>query len=173
MTAGQYFNNVWWQNDPDVVFLRDRFLNLSETEISTLALFAGIMGGGINTSDALHEIPAERLRLWRFIAPGPDPQTARLPLWGEAQKTIVAMRDYSERDASAALFVNPTGEEVTRIFTVQELIGVPGANVWTWGPSESHPRGQQEFLTLRLPLHGSELVYLSRTETAPPEMLRG
>ena len=75
----QYFNNVWWQNDSDVVMLRDFHIHLDGKEIRSLALWQGILGGVINTSAPLHEIAPDRLALWRFLQPGNLRWTATLP----------------------------------------------------------------------------------------------
>ena len=93
-SADQDFNNVWWQNDPDVIYLRDFHINLSEAEVRSLACWEAILGGSINTSAPLHEIAPERLRLWRFLEPGEERWTARLPYWDAKCKLRVAVREF-------------------------------------------------------------------------------
>lgn len=48
---------VLWQADPDCVLLRDRFHQLSDEEVRSLLVFAGLSGGVLMTSDKLSELP--------------------------------------------------------------------------------------------------------------------
>ncbi|WP_372774105.1 alpha-galactosidase, partial [Mangrovibacterium sp.] len=77
----QYFNNVYWQNDPDTIFLRDVNNNLSAVEKTSIALWNGILGGTVNTSDRFSTLTEEQLNLWRFLQPQDRPQSAVTPLW--------------------------------------------------------------------------------------------
>ena len=72
----QFFNNIWWQNDPDAVLLRDFHIQLTEREIVSLALWQGMLGGVVCTSDPLHELSEERLALWQFLHPDANPNVA-------------------------------------------------------------------------------------------------
>lgn len=49
--------------------LRERFSDLSEEEIKSLAIYAGMSGGVTMTRDHLGELSPHRLRLWRLILP--------------------------------------------------------------------------------------------------------
>ena len=62
-----FANHILWQSDPDCVLLRERFHELSEEEIKSLAIYAGMTGGVMITSDHLAELSADRLKLWRLI----------------------------------------------------------------------------------------------------------
>jgi hypothetical protein len=64
-----FANHILWQSDPDCVLLRERFTDLSEEEIKSLAIYAGMTGGVMMTSDHLGELSPERLKLWRLILP--------------------------------------------------------------------------------------------------------
>ena len=57
-------SGILWQADPDCVLLRDRFHELSDEEIRSLLLFAGLSGGVLMTSDKLDEVPRERVELF-------------------------------------------------------------------------------------------------------------
>ena len=54
--ASQFANGVLWRSDPDCVILRERQTGLSAGEIEALALWSGILGGPVTTSDALHRL---------------------------------------------------------------------------------------------------------------------
>lgn len=56
--------NILWQADPDCILLRDRFHEMTDDEIRTLALFAGLSGGVLMTSDHLGELSANRAELF-------------------------------------------------------------------------------------------------------------
>jgi alpha-galactosidase len=57
-------SGILWQADPDCVLLRDRFHHLSNEEVRSLLLFAGLSGGVLMTSDKLDEIPKARAALF-------------------------------------------------------------------------------------------------------------
>jgi len=59
-------SGILWQADPDCVLLRDRFHELSEDEVRSLLVFAGLSGGVLTTSDKLDEIPSTNAHL--FVA---------------------------------------------------------------------------------------------------------
>ena len=55
---------ILWQADPDCILLRDRFHELNDEQVRSLALFAGLSGGVLMTSDKLDELPPERAQLF-------------------------------------------------------------------------------------------------------------
>ncbi|MEW5870062.1 MAG: alpha-galactosidase [Chloroflexota bacterium] len=77
-----FANQVLWQADPDCVLLRQRFHHLTDNELRSLALFAGMIGGVTMTSDDLDELSPERLRLWKLILPA-EHAFCRFPLLGQ------------------------------------------------------------------------------------------
>jgi hypothetical protein len=78
-----FANHILWQSDPDCVLLRERFSDLSPEEIKSLALYAGMTGGVIMTSDHLGELSQDRLNLWRFILPQ-ERASCDFPLLGQS-----------------------------------------------------------------------------------------
>ncbi|RAK58938.1 hypothetical protein DJ021_03540 [Phenylobacterium hankyongense] len=56
-------SGILWQADPDCVLLRDRFHELSDEQVRSLALFAGLAGGVLMTSDKLDELRPDRAEL--------------------------------------------------------------------------------------------------------------
>ncbi|RPI20838.1 MAG: alpha-galactosidase, partial [Chloroflexota bacterium] len=79
-----FANGILWQADPDCVLLRDRFHHLSDGEVRSLAIYAGMSGGVMMTSDHLGELSPERLRLWRLILGG-GRSTCRFPFLGQTE----------------------------------------------------------------------------------------
>jgi hypothetical protein len=171
MTNCQFFNNIWWQNDPDVVFLRDKYLQLSQSEIESMALFAGISGGVVNTSDALHEASENRLALWRFLQPDftsqGESRNARFPFWNDkSRKLLVAVRPYSNGDCGL-LAVNLRDESVTEVVSLGETTSFEAPHVFRWNQDGSESLGKKNELVLKLAPHASQLLYVSEHGSAP------
>jgi hypothetical protein len=169
--ATQYFNNVFWQNDPDVTFLRDFHIGMNDTEIEALAFWNGILGGSVNTSDAIGSLPPRRLALWRFIQPQETPWTARLPFWAQRRPFYVAVRSYEKLNTWAVLILNPTRAKLTEHYLVKDLIGQKTAHFHAWGPSGAKSLGPKTELTEILPGHSANLYYASLDNSPPPPTL--
>ena len=67
-TARNFANGILWQADPDCILLRDRFHELSDEQVRSLAYFAGLAGGVLMTSDHLGEVPPARRELFAALA---------------------------------------------------------------------------------------------------------
>lgn len=169
--ADLYLNGLFWQNDPDVLYIRDYFTKLSDRETMSLALWDGMLGGSVNTSDAYHRCPPERRRLWRFLKPAATVATARAPYWDKQRPTRVLARRYEDHDAWSVLVLNPTGRRETEALPVSELVGLPEAWCYTWGPDGHQAIGRRAELVARLESHEAMLYYLAGDDTPPPEGL--
>lgn len=77
-----------WQADPDCILLRDRFHDLTDAQVTSLALLAGLSGGVLMTSDHLGELTAERAKLLDALA-GLDVVECRYPSLGNGEALIV------------------------------------------------------------------------------------
>ncbi len=170
MYVGQFFNNVLWQNDPDVLYLRsgDK-MGLSEVEKYSIALYNGIMGGMITTSCRFPTVKEEFMTLWKFIEPGDQPHTASLPLWDSPEEVKVAVRNYPENEAMAILFVNTSGEKKTVNYPLNTLCPFEEAFVYEWLNFKSEALGSLKTLNLILDSHESRLLYLSSKNDPPGE----
>ena len=78
-----FANGVLWQSDPDCILLRDRFHELTDDEVRSLAMFAGLAGGVLMTSDQLDEVPAERGKLFADLARVRQPVPCEFPMLGQ------------------------------------------------------------------------------------------
>ncbi len=78
-----FANHILWQSDPDCVLLRERFHDLSDEEIKSLAIYAGMTGGVMTTSDHLAELSPDRLSLWRLLLTE-DRASCDFPLLGQS-----------------------------------------------------------------------------------------
>ena len=164
----QIYDNVWWQNDPDAIMLRDRFIWLTHDEIRSLALWQGIMGGVINTSAPLHEIDPDRVDLWRFLEPGPDKWTAALPYAGTDRALLLAVRRFDDRQAWAVLVFNHNDQPRTEVIQIADAVGLADAHCFAWGPGHCEPLGRRSHLAPELAPHACRLYYVSAQDTPPP-----
>jgi alpha-galactosidase len=82
-TARNFANGILWQADPDCILLRERFHDLSDDQVTSLARFAGLAGGVLMTSDQLDEVPEPRRRLFAELAGDGRPYRCDFPLLGQ------------------------------------------------------------------------------------------
>lgn len=154
-----FANGILWQADPDCVLLRQRFHELSAEEVRSLALYAGLSGGVLMTSDALDELSAERLRLWKFLLEDTGGVSSHFPLLGRVDDAVLV--ETRARAGRYELFVFNTGDEpVERHYALANL-GLPSpAHVLDTmtGEARSAPIAD---LSLRLEAHKSALLFVS------------
>lgn len=120
LVADQYFNNVYWQNDPDAVMLRDFHISLKPAQIEALALLAAMSGSTIYTSDPIHKIGKDRLDFLRFIRPR-HLVNAEYPFWSEQNDEICILQRLKGR--TLVFFFNPTNAKVVRPFDWKKTVG--------------------------------------------------
>jgi len=63
LATRNHANGLLWQADPDCVLLRDCFHDMTDTQIASLAHFAGASGGVLMTSDTLAALAPERAEM--------------------------------------------------------------------------------------------------------------
>jgi len=163
----QYFNNVFWQNDPDVVFLRNYKTEFTNEEQKSLALWAGFMGGTVGISDNFELIESEKLRLWRFLEPTKRPESAVLPFWGNNVINKVAVRRYKKLSGWGVLILNDTNQSVTETYQIIDLIGQRDACIFVWEPGFSLGLGKAAKITVILSSHESKLYFISDENENP------
>lgn len=166
--AGQYFNNVWWQSDNDVVYLRDERNELNQTERETLALWNGFLGGIVNTSDRLNTVSEANLRLWRFIEPREQKPLVYVHQWDKTGGLKIARRWYKEQKSFALLLINDTHVEQTAQINFEELVKIKQPAVFSWFNFSHQALGGMSDLQLTLPAHGYKLLYLNNSNIPPP-----
>ncbi|WP_163710366.1 glycoside hydrolase family 36 protein [Mangrovibacterium lignilyticum] len=167
----QYFNNVYWQNDPDTIFLRDVNNNLTAEEKASIALWDGIMGGTVNTSDRFSTLTEEQLNLWRFLQPQDRPQSAVTPLWSYRDTGKIAVRRYKSERAWGVLIVNDTEEKLEETYKLVDLTGEDKCWLFRWTPGNSIGLGHMEQVQITLNPHESILLYASENNDDPPSDL--
>jgi len=69
LPSDNYFNGIFWQNDPDAMILRDFATWLTDAEVRSLILMQALSGGAVSTSDPVHLMSEARQDLLRFVVP--------------------------------------------------------------------------------------------------------
>ena len=164
--GSQHFNNVFWQNDPDVILLRNFHIDLNEDEIVSLALWQALMGGVVATSDPLHEISDSRRALWQFIQPSRDRETAVLPLLTQQNRCLVGVRTLPSGDHCVLVF-NPSDRPVLERIRFEELGMKEPLFGFARQLAGSTRLGRLDELLVTLRPHASQLFHLSYRDEAP------
>lgn len=81
-TARNFAHGILWQSDPDCVLLRERFHQLTDDQVRSLAMFAGLTGGVLMTSDQLDEVSEERRTLFAQLARSTQTRACDFPRLG-------------------------------------------------------------------------------------------
>lgn len=82
LVARNHANGILWQADPDCVLLRDKFHELSDTQLDSIARFAAACGGVLMTSDTLSELPPARAQFFARLLSA-QTRGARFPALGQ------------------------------------------------------------------------------------------
>jgi hypothetical protein len=172
-TARNFGNGILWQADPDCILLRDRFHELTGDQVRSLALFAGLAGGVLMTSDNLGEVSAERRALLRGLAADGQPFTCDFPLTGTlplthgigngpagkpmmvAQADPVLIQRVSRIDGTVLLNVFNTGDEPVQRLIPWHLTGVDAVEVFEDGQAVE---ASDDGVALALRPHQSRLL---------------
>ncbi len=163
----QFFNNVFWQNDLDTVFLRDYKSDYTPEEQKSIAYWTGFMGGAVGSSDNFKIMKSENLQLWRFLEPSKRPQSAILPYWGKQNLNKVAVRRYKRAKAWGILILNDSSELVNETYPIIDLTGEQDAWIFVWEPGFSLGLGKDDHITVSLGSHESKLFYITDQKENP------
>jgi hypothetical protein len=181
--ARNFANHLLWQSDPDCILLRDRFHHLSADEVRDLAIYAGMAGGVVTTSDDLGELGQDRLDLLRLLLSAQG-AGCRFPLLGEtaiayervpaaggaegtrgrlaaraADPVLVQVRDL--RDGGWAVFVFNTGDAAVRRAYSLARLGIHGAqHVYDW-TARAAQEGPVKTLRVALAAHAGALLFVT------------
>ena len=86
-------SGILWQADPDCILLREHFHELSDEQVRSLALFAGLSGGVLMTSDKLDELSEERAALFAALLREPRLQ-CEFPDLGREDGRLIRQRSH-------------------------------------------------------------------------------
>ena len=161
MRAGQFFNNILWQNDPDVLYLRDYDSNLSQMEKHSIALYDGMIGGMLTTSCRFPTLTEEAIDLWKFLEPAEKPLMAKFHDWDNPSDLFVLQKDYRESKNKSILYLNISDQSRKIDNKIGELSNIEAAEIYKWkgGCMEKINRNEIKY---ELAPHACKLFYVSQ-----------
>lgn len=161
-------NHILWQADPDCLLIRNNYHHLSDVEIRSLAIYAGMTGGIMMTSDKMDELSEDRIHLFRQFA-HKQKMICHFPLLGsnhEFSETgydpiiVQIQQPMSKNDHEMLIFIFNTGEEpVKRIFDLEKLKVPKTTNLMNWLTGDLHYVTDNK-LSLDLEPHDGVLLVL-------------
>ena len=177
-----FANHILWQSDPDCVLLRERFHDLSEEEIKSLAIYVGMTGGVMMTSDQLAELSPARLRLWRLLLTEAR-VSCDFPLLGQTDifyervtslqsnqiryvpraedPMLVQVRPPKDAESLGAIFfLNTSSHRVQRSYTIADLGIANSVYVYRWEEQFASTHAMAN-INLTLAGHHSALYFFS------------
>jgi hypothetical protein len=179
-----FANHILWQSDPDCVLLRERFHHLSKEEIKSLAIYAGMTGGVMMTSDHLGELSPARLALWRLLLPE-EQASCDFPLLGQAEISyerqfvdaqpnqtrpvpraedpiLVQVRQPGQVGGTGAIFfLNTASHTVQRSYPLAELGINDPVHLYHWENQSASDEAHGK-ISMTLPAHHSALYFFSQ-----------
>lgn len=168
LIGNSYTNHAFYQTDPDAVMLRDFQIRLTEREIESLALLAAVSGGCIYTSDPLHQIEADRERLFEFIEPDRRRKPS-LPFLSEERSEIVMV--HKEAKKGMVFILNKSEEDFQGTYELERL-GFPSDwHAFRFKTGEEEELWRKK-LIVHIPPHGCRLYLVSEKSQITPNYER-
>jgi hypothetical protein len=185
-----FAGGILWQTDPDCILLRKWFHHLSDAEVRSLAVYAGMSGGVMMTSDDLDKLSPERLRLWKLLL-NPNRAACRFPFLGQSPITYerlpTDLASHRVRHAPvadpvlvqvrgderiSAIFIFNTGDvPVQRTYPLDALGIADARHVYDWA-KQTFEVLETAQVSVTLAPHDSALLFASPTpfERAPERL---
>ncbi len=171
MWSDQIFNNILWQNDPDVLYLRDTDSKFTSEEKYSVALFDGFTGGVVDTSDRFNILDEQSLRLWQMLKPGVTHLTATPLEWDQPDGILKMTRTLSET-LLAYFAVNTSAKEDSLHFDPYAITGWSQVYLYIFVPGTGfRPSPASTDQMLKLKPHGSVLLYVSDSVLNDPDRI--
>ena len=160
LPCDNYFNHVFWQNDPDAMLLRDFDTKLRSVEARSLALLQALSGGAVSTSDPVQRLGDDRRRLLHLTEPR-FAVAPELPYFGTERRELVLTHRLEQGNL---LFVmNPTDAPLTVFYRLSELFGAENWYQYQYDWEEDGVMSVQDgVFAATLAPHGSALVFVTR-----------
>ncbi len=122
LQARNYFQGIFWQNDPDCILLRDFANNYKPEQKTGLARLMGMGGGMMLTSDPLHELTDENRNLFNFILPENGTMGCRFPFIGKNNVVVTQVREIQgQTNRYVVHLFNITDKEQSVDYSLKEL----------------------------------------------------
>jgi len=165
-TARNFAHGTLWQADPDCILLRDRFHHLTDAEVESLALFAGLAGGVLMTSDHLGEVPPRRRALFAFLLGEGATRVCDFPLLGAAETGGLVLQRVRTGSGEVVLNAFNTADSACERTIPWMSLGLPRVGTirdWRGRAVETPPDG----LRLSLGPHESRCFIVSDAAEGP------
>lgn len=91
LATRNHANGLLWQADPDCLLLRDRFHELTDQQITSLARYGAACGGVLMTSDTLAELSPARADLFAELLRAPA-EPCTFPFLGQDRGPVIEYR---------------------------------------------------------------------------------
>lgn len=159
LPCDNYFNHIFWQNDPDAMLLRDFATKLSNEEARSLTLLQALSGGVVSTSDPVDRLSKERRDLLQMVEPHGKVR-AELPYFGQNRKELVLIHHLSQ--GKLLFIMNPTDQAVTVYERLSDLFGDQEwyQHRYQWNGEDVNPQ-INDLVLLTLEAHSSELFFIT------------
>ncbi|MFP4547926.1 MAG: alpha-galactosidase [Fidelibacterota bacterium] len=161
MSAGQFFNNILWQNDPDVLYLRDENSKLSEDEKQSIALFDGMMGGMLTTSCRFHTLEEQDKELWKFLKPENKPLMATIHHWANPSKILVLEKYYPDSNNKSIMLLNTSNNPLSIAEEIEKIITQKYKALYKWD-NGNMIKTKLNRIPEDLSPHASQVIFLSK-----------
>ena len=160
LPCDNFFNHVFWQNDPDAMLLRDYDTKLKCDETRSLALLQVLSGGAVSTSDPIHRLSGDRKRLLQLTEPR-FAVTPELPYFGTERRELVLTHLWNRGNLLFAM--NPTDALLAVFYRLRELFGAENwyQYQYDWKGNGVASVRDDVFAATPAP-HGSALVFITR-----------
>ncbi|MBR1743993.1 MAG: hypothetical protein IJ733_19445, partial [Lachnospiraceae bacterium] len=160
MPFDNYFNHIFWQNDPDAIVLRDFESHLTKEETWSLVLLQALSGGVVTTSDPVMRLSEDRRRWLSFIRPRNKVHAEFPYLTRGAEEMVIIHR---LEDWNLVFAINPTEHPVKVFFELEELFGEKNWYLYryAWDDGrEVRSEKRKDFFDVLLP-HDSVLLFVT------------
>ena len=159
LPCDNYFNHLFWQNDPDAMLLRDFDTKLTVGEARSLTLLQALSGGAVSTSDPVIRLGEDRKHLLKLITPHGE-VTPKLPYFGAPRPELVLTHQLKQGNL---LFVmNPTAAPLTVFYRLSELFGENNLYQYQYDWEEDGVASvKDDVFAAVLPPHGSALAFIT------------
>lgn len=122
LQARNYFQGIFWQNDPDCILLRDFANDYKPGQKTGLARLMGMGGGMMLTSDPLHELTDENRNLFNFILPENGTMGCRFPFLCKNNDVVAQVRKIQgQTNRYVVHLFNITDKEQSVDYSLKEL----------------------------------------------------
>ena len=161
LPGDNYFNHIFWQNDPDCLMLRDFDTFLNDTEVRSLALMQALSGGAISTSDPFDRLGEDRKRLLSFIWPD-GKHVPELPNLCSGGKELLMIHPLPQ--GGLVFVLNPAEEPLTYFGELREWFGddLRYQYRYQWEEGVFSSSEEKSYVAGTLKPHESMLIFVSR-----------